>query len=119
MVAENRPGNSGWIVPVADLARLVTALLSKGTRLRAYLGVNSRPSGTDQGLAITEVEAGSPAEAAGLKAGDLLLSLAGQTVTHPMELAGVLAKLEAAVGVEAKVLRGGDVHTLTVVPGGR
>ncbi|MEI8094449.1 MAG: S1C family serine protease [Spirochaetales bacterium] len=119
MVAENRPGNSGWLVPVADLAKLVATLQSKGTRLRAYLGVNSRPSGTDQGLAITEVEAGSPAETAGLKAGDLLVSLAGHTVTHPMELASVLSKLEAGVGVEAKVLRSGAVHTLTVVPGGR
>ncbi len=119
MVGENRSGNAGYIVPIADLAGHIELLLSKGTRQRPYLGINTRPSGTDQGLALTEVEAGSPAEKAGWKAGDLLLSLASKTVTHPMQLAREIAKLETGVSVEARVLRGGEIHALAIVPGGR
>ncbi len=119
MVAENRSGNAGFVVPVDDLTRHIELLVTKGTRRRPYLGINTRPSGTDQGLAITEVETGSPAELAGWRAGDLLLSLATTPVSHPMQLARKIAELETGVAVEAKLLRGGQIHTLAIVPGGR
>ena len=119
LVTENRHGNGGLVTTVAELAGLVVQLQTSGSRRKAYLGVNTRPAGTEQGLSLTEIEADGPAAKAGLQAGDLLLSLAGETVAHPLQLVNVLASLAAGQTVEAKILRSGAVVTLSVVLGGR
>ena len=71
----------GLAVPInATTRRIISALLKDGRVRRAYLGVVSTPSrlsasavirtGQRDGLRVVEVLAGSPADAAGLQAGD-------------------------------------------------
>lgn len=117
-VAENRSGNGGFVVAAGDLTRLVGQLVSSGSPRQAWLGVSTRPGG-GQGLVLLTVEQGSPAEAAGWKAGDLLVSLAGTPLKDPSGLVQVLAGLVPGTEVPARILREGEVLSQPVTPGGR
>ena len=114
-VAENRPGNGGFVVSAADLARLVAPLIEAGSPKQAWLGVSTRPAG-NQGLVLLAVDSGSPADKAGWKAGDLLVALGGQPLKEPTDLIRVLAGLKPDVEVSARLLRDGEVHDWPVTP---
>ncbi len=90
----------GLAVPVnATTRRIISALMQHGRVRRAYLGLVSVPAplpaglqqrfGRTSGLRVAEVVAGGPAERAGLRAGDLLVSAAG----HPVQKAQDLQRL--------------------------
>lgn len=105
---------------------------------RAHLGVElDREQGEQvdrQGVRIEDVTGGSPAEEAGLRAGDILVSVAGRHLLNPLSDEGqeaaldedrslpvqrllVLAgELEPEEPVEIRYLRDGRERTTTVVP---
>lgn len=70
------------------------------------------------GLTVVQVEGGSPAEAAGLRVGDILLALGGEGVRHPRELLERVREL-AGQSVTARVLRGGEETDVTLTVGER
>jgi serine protease Do len=77
-------------------------------RLRAAVGLPDR-----DGVLVREVEDESPAEAAGLRVGDLITAVGDTAMTRPDDLLRVLDE----AGTEAIVLtvvRGADELTLTV-----
>ena len=98
-----------------DLARLVGLLLKGGSPKPAWLGVSTRPTG-GQGLVLLGVDEGSPADKAGWKAGDLLLSLADEPLREPSDLVRILVGLEPGVEVSARLLRNAEVHDWPVTP---
>jgi len=116
-VAENRSGNGGFVVPASDVSRLVDALLASGSPKTSWLGVSTQPSG--QGLVLVGIEAGSPAEQAGWRTGDLLVFLAGRALKSPSDLVQVLAGVNPGTEVAARILRDGELHEMPVTPGGR
>src|SRR5439155_11640557 len=59
------------------------------------------------GLLVLEVEPGSPAEAAGIAAGDVLIGAAGRSFNGPYDLARALRNADPAGGVELDFIRGG------------
>src|SRR5919202_2873071 len=82
----------GLAVPVnATTRRIIGTLVSEGRVRRAFLGPVSSPAplppelveklGRREGLRLVEVVPGSPAARAGLFAGDVLLTVAGQPVS--------------------------------------
>src|SRR5438552_1090600 len=87
----------GLAVPVnATSRRIISALMAHGRVRRAYLGLVSGPAplpptlrqrfGRASGLRVAEVVPGGPADRAGLRAGDLLLTAAGQPVEKAQDL---------------------------------
>jgi regulator of sigma E protease len=68
-------------------------------------------------LRIMALLAGDPAEAAGLKAGDEVVSIDGRAVTRTEEFIDYVQR-HAGEPVEIGVLRDGDRQTFTVVPEG-
>jgi S1-C subfamily serine protease len=87
----------GMAVPVnATTRRIISALMRDGKVRRAYLGLVSMPAplpaplqerfGRASGLRVGEVVPGGPADRAGLRAGDLLLTAAGQPVEKAQDL---------------------------------
>ncbi len=87
----------GLAVPVnATTQRIVATLLAEGRVRRAYLGLVSSPAplppplaertGRREGLRLVEVVPGSPAARAGLFAGDVLLTVAGEPVSTAQSL---------------------------------
>ena len=91
----------------ATLGVIVTQL-PKDEAVRPGGGANAS-RGT---MRVDQVMAGSPAEAAGIRAGDVLLTLAGETPTDIPNLAAMIAGRDGPT--EIRVLRGEDEVTVTV-----
>ncbi len=68
------------------------------------------------GVRIRSVAAGSPAEAAGLKVGDVLTTLDGRWTTSVADVFAAAADADVNVPAEAIILRDGKEMTLKVTP---
>jgi serine protease Do len=77
------------------------------SRLRRSVGLPER-----DGVLVRDVEAGSAAERAGIRDGDLIVEIAGQPVTDTDALQDVLGS--ASMPFEVKVVRGTDERTVSV-----
>jgi S1-C subfamily serine protease len=87
----------GLAVPVNDTTRrIISALMADGRVRRAYLGLAMMPGpvpaawrerlGRKTGLLVAQVVTGGPADRAGLRAGDLLLTVGGKPVAASQDL---------------------------------
>ncbi|HUA28435.1 MAG TPA: trypsin-like peptidase domain-containing protein [Streptosporangiaceae bacterium] len=87
----------GLAVPVnATTRRIISALMQDGRVRRAYLGLISVPAplpvplrerfGRPSGLRVAEVVPGGPADRAGLRPGDLLITAGGRPVQKAQDL---------------------------------
>ncbi|MEA2229774.1 MAG: hypothetical protein QOF04_3404 [Solirubrobacteraceae bacterium] len=114
----------GFAIPsnaVRDVARQLIAQGRVTRSGRAFLGVGVS-SVTGGGVLVTEVQRGGPADRAGIRPGDVIVSVAGQETPSTDALATVLATLKPGQKVPVVVSRGGARRTLTVtlgeLPGG-
>ncbi|HZB70773.1 MAG TPA: PDZ domain-containing protein, partial [Acidimicrobiales bacterium] len=71
------------------------------------------------GALVSEVEPGSGAEAAGLRARDLILSIDGEPVTGSADVRAAVAAAEPGDAVEITYLRDGEERTATATLGSR
>ncbi len=106
----------GIVVPAATVSRVVDALLAHGRVARPWLGIGAQSvplpesgggaGGEKEGLLVTSLAAGGPAERAGLLIGDIIVRAAEGAAANLRELRQALA---AHVGqkVALAVLRGG------------
>jgi S1-C subfamily serine protease len=110
-------------VPVNTVKKVAEKLKRDGKVKHAYLGVVLDPialpeevEGQEYGLMVLSVSKDSPAKAAGLAMGDVVLEFGGNKVSSYGELRKLLS--ESAIGSRAKisVLRGGKMSELEVVP---
>lgn len=117
----------GLAVPInATTRRIISALLADGRVRRAYLGLVSTPvplsepdvlhTGQQRALRVVEVIGGSPAEAAGLHSGDLVLSAGGRPVSSAESLQKHLFADAIGVPFPLAVLRSGAVEEIIAVP---
>lgn len=116
-------------LPAETLTRVVEALSKDGRVRRGFLGVSAQPArlpagavqqaGQETALLLISVEAGSPAEAAGMTLGDALVMLDGVRIRHMDDLLAVLAGNRTGKTVTARVLRGGQMLELAVTIGER
>jgi serine protease Do len=83
-------------------------------RLRRSVGLPER-----EGLLVHAVEEGGPADRAGIRAGDLIVSAAASAVTSVDELAGALDGADPGAPVQIAVVRGVEELTLAVDLGGQ
>ena len=87
---------------------------------QAYLGsVPDMAAGDRPGLRLTGVTAGSPADRAGLRAGDIVVSLGGRDVTDLNTYSDALYAHQPGDEVVIVVLRGSERLTLRVTLGRR
>jgi S1-C subfamily serine protease len=118
----------GLAVPMNRTARrIVAALIADGRVRRAHLGIAGAPRplppalrrrwGSEPSVEVVEVIAGSPAERAGLRAGDLLVELAGRRVSGVSDVQRLMEEDLIGTHVAVTVLRGGLERQVLVVPG--
>lgn len=90
------------------------------TGFRAYLGTIPDYAASDvDGLRLSGVVAGGPAERAGLRSRDVVVELAGRKIENIYDYTFALEALEIGVEVDVSVLRGGDRLTLQLLPASR
>jgi len=68
------------------------------------LGMSLAPAGNEPGVVIAEIDPASPAADFGVKVGDVILEVAGETVTTPQEVRKALGKARDA-GKRSVLLR--------------
>jgi serine protease Do len=115
----------GGAIPGNLALQVAQQLLSQGKVRRAWLGVSVQPllrsTPESKGVLISDVLPGAPADKAGMKSGDVLVSLGGNEVSVrvPEELPlfnQLVAALPIGQPVEAVVERGGKRLTLQATP---
>jgi serine protease DegQ len=114
-------GGADLAVPVVTIQRVVDSLLAHGRVPRGYLGVGAYPvdvPGGGRGALVASVDEGGPAAAAGIVVGDIIVTVAGESVRGPDDLRLVLAD-RAGATVEIELVRGGSPAKLTLTIGTR
>jgi putative serine protease PepD len=107
----------GFAVP-SNTVREVLPALSRGERIRRpFIGVTTaeHPDGAE----IQSITAGSPAEDAGLVAGEVIAGVAGRPVDSPDDVAAAISAHEPGDTVEVEVSDGGQERTVEVQLGTR
>jgi S1-C subfamily serine protease len=117
------------VLPAETLGRVAVELLAHGRVRRGYLGVGTQPvrlppqlhgvAGRTQGLLVVAVEPGSPADAAGVTFGDVLLQIGSTPTSDVHDLLGTLAQAPVGEALTVKLLRAGAVHERPVMVGVR
>jgi len=101
--------------------KIMDDLVKKGKVTRGWLGVGVQPLTPElaksfgvsgAGVLVNQVMPKSPAEAAGLKVGDLLLSIDGKAIKDPRELQRIIADVDIGKSVELNILRQKEKHVL-------
>lgn len=112
----SQPTGIGFAIPSNTVRDIATQLVAHGKVVnsrRAYLGVRVGDTTGGSGVIVGEVTAGGPAGRAGVKAGDLIVSVGGKPTATAADLSEVMAGLRPGqkVGV---VLRHADGTRSTV-----
>ena len=84
-------------------------------RLKVTLGIIPDVSASDiEGLRVTGVRAGGPAESCGMIGKDIIISMGGEPVTNIYDYMFRLAKLKPGQTVIVEVKRGNEIKVLLV-----
>ncbi|MBV9607327.1 MAG: trypsin-like peptidase domain-containing protein [Solirubrobacterales bacterium] len=111
----------GFAIPVNLAIKVADEIITTGTATHAFIGLQAEPlsasatgeSGT-QGLRVAAVVAGGPAEAAGLRVGDIVTSVDGTAAESTDQLMAVTLTKRAGDRVELGYERDGRSAKATV-----
>jgi hypothetical protein len=84
-----------------------------------YLGTIPDYSATAEGVTLTGVREGSPAEKAGIRGGDIIVRFGGKAIKNIYDYTYALRDSRAGVPVDVTVRRGSQTRVLRVVPARR
>jgi serine protease Do len=115
----------GFAVPAHTASWIASVLIRDGSVRRPFLGVSARGEDLDpadaqaaghaRAVRVLEVVAGSPAEAAGLRGGDLVVGTAGGPVETLDDLVRAMV-LGGDGALRVDVLRGGGLRQVAIHP---
>jgi S1-C subfamily serine protease len=117
----------GLAVPINDTTQHIVAQLMRDGRVRrAYIGVAGGPrpvppqarasTGSETSVEVVEVVEGGPADRAGVRPEDLILSVDGNQVTRVEDLQRLMGADLIGVPVTLRVLRAGRPVEVELVP---
>ncbi|MEZ6018318.1 MAG: trypsin-like peptidase domain-containing protein [Planctomycetota bacterium] len=118
----------GFAIPARMVQAIAAELEAHGSVTRGYLGVQlamvdakgSVPRiGPGEHVGVESVYRGSPAELAGMRAGDIILAFGGVDVRSVSDLLGIVARAKPNAVIEVRFRRSGEERSLPVVLGVR
>jgi serine protease Do len=119
----------GFAIPAEQARPVVEALMRGGRVRRGYLGVQIQQLTPDiaeslgieknRGELIASVEPGQAAERAGIRQGDVVISVAGQPVTPDTTLSYLVSNADIGTRIPIELIRNGRRQTLNVQVGER
>jgi serine protease Do len=114
----------GFAIPSDMVQEIVAELEDEGQVERGWLGVRIQPVTEElaegleldeaKGALVAEVTDGSPAEAAGLAAGDVVLSVNNKPIDDVRDLTRTIARLDPGEDAELGLWRRGETAKVTV-----
>ena len=112
----------GFAIPSNMITSIATQLINKGKYSRAYLGVGiadvsdemSSFYNNEFGALVISVEENAPAEKAGLRRGDLIISINGKKVQSANELKNIIGSYAPFRVVNIKFLRDKKIDIVNV-----
>jgi len=116
-----------FAVPINTAMNVVAQLKEHGKVERGYLGVQIQP--VDRGLAesfgldkpvgalVADIVPDSPAEAAGLQPGDVILRFNGQPVADAADLPPLVGRTPVGKKVDMQIMRDGKRRTMSIEVG--
>jgi serine protease Do len=126
------PGNEGigFAIPVNMARSIMEQIIEHGKVERGHIGISLTPltpdmaqefgyTGGGNGALVDSVSAGSPAEKAGIKRGDIILGVNDESITGAGDLTARLAIMPPGTTVHLKIFRDGKTFDVpvTLVPG--
>jgi len=115
----------GMAIPVNMAKRVMEDIIYHGKVTRGWLGVQIQEVndamrgalGLDnkKGVLVSDVFANQPADKAGMKRGDVILTIGGKNVETTNDLRNTVALLEPGKKIPVEIFRNGKEQTLTVV----
>jgi serine protease DegQ len=119
----------GFAIPVSTAKKIMEQIIQSGAVVRGWIGVavqdltpellESFKLGNIQGVLIAEVVRGSPSDKAGVRAGDILLSIAGKQLTDSNIMLETISALSPNKVTPLKLLRNQSEVTVQVTVGKR
>lgn len=107
----------GFAIPVNIARNIMGTLIDKGVVKRGFLGINISDLNADmaeafgivsaQGALVQEVEKGLPADIAGIKRGDIIISVGDKLIKDANDLRITISQILPDTKVRLKVLRDG------------
>ncbi|MGX9707039.1 S1C family serine protease [Laceyella tengchongensis] len=132
-IAEQGVEGLGFAIPINDARPIVEKLIKYGKVSRPYLGVQmvdvadltqearqqlNLPNNITSGVALYELEPGSPADQAGMEPGDVITTLDGQTVKSGSDIRQYMYTKKAVNDkMEVTYFRDGKKQTTTITLG--
>lgn len=117
----------GFAIPSAIAKKVIAELKEDGVVERGWLGVSIQPLNDDiadglglkstEGVLVSEVAEGGPADKAGLEAGDVILSVNDERIETLKELPRVIADIDPGTDNEITVWRNGKEKSFDVAIG--
>lgn len=114
----------GFAIPISDVDEIIQSIINYGyVANRPYLGVVVGQIASDEyygavaGVYVSEVEEGSPAQAAGLRPGDIILSMDGVEIIYSDDIIDVRDQHVPGDEITVVVSRDGHEVELNLVIG--
>lgn len=118
-----------FAIPVNTVKEIASELIATGHIVYPYLGVGVQELTPDlaainnlranHGAFVTQVQQGGPSAQAGIKMGDIILAIGGQTIDQNHPLTEVLFQHKPGDTVQVKIQRGNQQQTVSVTLGQR
>lgn len=119
----------GFAIPAEIAAPIVEQLKSGREITRGYLGVSIQPVDDDladslgipknRGEFVQVVQPGEPGDKAGIRAGDIVLSVNNKPITREQTLSFIVANIAPGTRVPIELIRDGQRRTVTATVGKR
>lgn len=104
-------------MPINQVKQVAQQIIEHGTVPRGFLGVYIEDQPGQEGVFISDIVDNSPADQAGFKPGDMLVHFNGQKVNNTEEFRKLVEKTAPQAKIDAKVLRSGQLISLTATMG--